>query len=486
MSSMDIEAERDYIFAPFDPAEIDRDNGDENWQPDEGDTNEKKRTPVKTSYVLAQPRASRGPGVHFCLRAGIHGQKDRGAFSIVVNGRYEDDKDYGKTIIYVGTGGHETPEDGGPQTSDQSFDHMMNKALLRSEHTRLPVRVVRGSELRSKYAPKKGFRYDGLYTVERAELKRGIRGFQICAFELRRLSGQNPIPRRNLSPAPARGDHSLESSQRPRDGHIPKRSRNIAGIGPVASGGARTPKALDKKASSLLVAHKGQSSHTSGPSRPDRPSASPGEIKIPMLRPPVSAGAAETPNPTRIRIIPRTRLHLQKRNHKKPPVGLSHPAVADMTVSSPNSRLNALNLEAATSSATVRALPSAPASALVLAAVPARTSVSVKEEDEMETTLSMIGTSGPQGSRDDPIVIDEEDSEIGTAVAKPSMGTPVATVQVASLLVSPRSTDSTRIPEETAVTEVDVGMAVSVQPDNCETMGEIPPVNDLMDVDVGN
>ena len=72
-----------------------------------------------------------------------------------------------------------------PQSSDQSFEHRDNKALLvcvslrhalaecnlvclqRSVETQNPVRVIRGFKLKSKYAPREGYRYDGLYTVEK-------------------------------------------------------------------------------------------------------------------------------------------------------------------------------------------------------------------------------------------------------------------------------------------------------------------------------
>jgi hypothetical protein len=32
------------------------------------------------------------------MEPGIHGDKDKGAFSIVVSGQYKDDKDYGDTM----------------------------------------------------------------------------------------------------------------------------------------------------------------------------------------------------------------------------------------------------------------------------------------------------------------------------------------------------------------------------------------------------
>ncbi|KAI0365482.1 hypothetical protein BV20DRAFT_954158, partial [Pilatotrama ljubarskyi] len=132
-------------------------------------------------------------GVHAGLRSGIHGQKDVGAFSIVMAGGYEDDIDYGDKIYFVGTGGQETVY-GGPQKCDQSFEHSMNQALLKSMETQQPVRVIRGWELRSAYAPKEGFRYDGLYRVKSAEMKKGRSGFQVCVFKLRRIRDQPALP----------------------------------------------------------------------------------------------------------------------------------------------------------------------------------------------------------------------------------------------------------------------------------------------------
>lgn len=37
----------------------------------------------------------------------------------------------------------------------------------RSVETQNPVRVIRGFKLKSQYAPREGYRYDGLYTVEK-------------------------------------------------------------------------------------------------------------------------------------------------------------------------------------------------------------------------------------------------------------------------------------------------------------------------------
>jgi hypothetical protein len=48
-------------------------------------------------------------GVHGQLEPGIHGIKEKGAFSIVVSGQYRDDKDYGDTILYTGSGVYSQP-----------------------------------------------------------------------------------------------------------------------------------------------------------------------------------------------------------------------------------------------------------------------------------------------------------------------------------------------------------------------------------------
>ncbi|KAI0761618.1 PUA-like domain-containing protein [Trametes elegans] len=123
-------------------------------------------------------------GVHAYLRAGIHGRQESGAFSIVMSGGYEDEEDFGERIIYIGTGGRERPENKGPQRWDQTMEHRMNKTMMKSIETRNPVRVVRGCGLRSPYAPDEGWRYDGLYTVQSASMKKGRSGFMVCAFEL--------------------------------------------------------------------------------------------------------------------------------------------------------------------------------------------------------------------------------------------------------------------------------------------------------------
>ncbi|THV02585.1 SRA-YDG [Dendrothele bispora CBS 962.96] len=137
--------------------------------------------------------------VHRQTRAGIHGNPKEGAFAIVLSDKYEDDVDQGNLICYTGTGGKkDVNDDHAPQVEDQSFSHPMNASLLKSMETGKPVRVVRGMSKYSKYAPSKGYRYDGLYKVVKASAKKGQSGYMICSFELERLPDQPSIPIRDL------------------------------------------------------------------------------------------------------------------------------------------------------------------------------------------------------------------------------------------------------------------------------------------------
>lgn len=43
--------------------------------------------------------------------------------------------------------------------------------MQKSCETKKPVRVIRGYKLHSEYAPAEGYRYDGLYTVEKVRVR---------------------------------------------------------------------------------------------------------------------------------------------------------------------------------------------------------------------------------------------------------------------------------------------------------------------------
>ncbi|KAJ7925819.1 PUA-like domain-containing protein [Mycena leptocephala] len=135
--------------------------------------------------------------------AGISGGS-QGAFSVALSGGYPDDVDWGYAFTYTGSGGRNLKGTKAnplnlrtaPQSSDQTFDNSFNKALKISSEKKKPVRVIRGYKLDSPYAPYEGYRYDGLYRVEKAWQEKGMDGFLVCKFAFKRLPGQPPLPRR--------------------------------------------------------------------------------------------------------------------------------------------------------------------------------------------------------------------------------------------------------------------------------------------------
>ncbi|KAF8316781.1 hypothetical protein DL93DRAFT_2056158, partial [Clavulina sp. PMI_390] len=140
--------------------------------------------------------------IHAPWVAGIYGDPQKGAYSIALSGGYADDVDLGEAFTYTGAGGRDLkgtkdkPKNlrTAPQSKDQSFDHHLNKCLKRSAETKRPIRVIRGFKLPSPYAPKEGYRYDGLYCVEKAWMDQGLEGFLVCKYAMKRLPGQPPLP----------------------------------------------------------------------------------------------------------------------------------------------------------------------------------------------------------------------------------------------------------------------------------------------------
>lgn len=139
--------------------------------------------------------------------AGISGNPHDGAWSVALSGGYPDDIDLGYAFTYTGCGGRDlkgtkqNPKNlrTAPQTSHQSFDNPLNAALKRSAETRNPVRVIRGYKLQSRYAPLTGYRYDGLYVVEKAWMAKGLtNGLMVCRYAFKRMDHQEPLPQRDL------------------------------------------------------------------------------------------------------------------------------------------------------------------------------------------------------------------------------------------------------------------------------------------------
>ncbi|KAJ3494621.1 hypothetical protein NMY22_g20046 [Coprinellus aureogranulatus] len=155
--------------------------------------------------------------IHAPWVGGISGGKD-GAYSVALSGGYDDDVDLGYAFTYTGSGGRDLkgtknkPKNlrTAPQSSDQTFENNFNKMLLRSSQTRKPVRVIRGYKLRSKYAPSEGYRYDGLYIVEKAWIERGLNrgGFKVCKYAFKRLPNQPPLTVKELDPSQNQVEYS--------------------------------------------------------------------------------------------------------------------------------------------------------------------------------------------------------------------------------------------------------------------------------------
>ncbi|TFK30471.1 hypothetical protein FA15DRAFT_9868 [Coprinopsis marcescibilis] len=160
--------------------------------------------------------------IHAPWVGGISGGKD-GAYSVALSGGYDDDVDLGYAFTYTGSGGRDlkgtknNPKNlrTAPQSSDQSFDNNFNRMLLRSSQTKKPVRVIRGYKLRSRYAPSEGYRYDGLYAVERAWMEKGLndKGYLVCKYAFKRLPNQPLIPVRGEVEANEAADEDANENE---------------------------------------------------------------------------------------------------------------------------------------------------------------------------------------------------------------------------------------------------------------------------------
>ncbi|XP_057380978.1 uncharacterized protein LOC130703563 [Daphnia carinata] len=132
--------------------------------------------------------------------AGIHGGPE-GAYSIALSGGYEDDVDLGDCFTYTGEGGRALSgtkaKPKNLRTAPQSKDQTLTKgnlALSLNIETRKPVRVIRGYKSNTEFSPEYGYRYDGLYSVEKYWLCVGKSGFKVYKFALRRCPDQAPPP----------------------------------------------------------------------------------------------------------------------------------------------------------------------------------------------------------------------------------------------------------------------------------------------------
>lgn len=141
-------------------------------------------------------QALRDAHIHRPTMAGIDGNKN-GAYCIVVSGGYVDDEDNGSEIIYTGQGGNDTATK--RQVADQEWTRGNAGLRFNQEHG-LPVRVVRGHKGDPPHAPAQGYRYDGLFLVEKAWTESGIDGFKICRFRLVEANELVPVADRTAEP----------------------------------------------------------------------------------------------------------------------------------------------------------------------------------------------------------------------------------------------------------------------------------------------
>ena len=120
-------------------------------------------------------------GVHRPIRAGVSGTATEGANSVILSGGYEDDEDYGHTIIYAGNGGRSYKT--GTQVADQQLDGKNLALAFNYEHD-LPVRLIRGANPKNPFSPSVGYRYDGLFRIASYWPALGESGFIVWYFRL--------------------------------------------------------------------------------------------------------------------------------------------------------------------------------------------------------------------------------------------------------------------------------------------------------------
>ncbi|KUJ08788.1 uncharacterized protein LY89DRAFT_629265 [Mollisia scopiformis] len=129
-------------------------------------------------------------GAHGSLEAGIHGETDKGAYAIVVSSNYYADQDSGEILEYCGTES---------QTAIPTrYTKMMQEAFALQQ----PIRVIRAAKKGSDYAPKMGYRYDGLYIITSEEVLDAER--YMTRFTLKRKEGQDPIRYQGVEARPTK------------------------------------------------------------------------------------------------------------------------------------------------------------------------------------------------------------------------------------------------------------------------------------------
>ncbi|KAF5741216.1 histone-lysine N-methyltransferase H3 lysine-9 specific SUVH4-like [Tripterygium wilfordii] len=109
------------------------------------------------------------------------------AVAIVMSGQYEDDVDNSNEIVYTGQGGNDLLN-----SKRQIKDQVLcrgNLALKNNMEQRVAVRVVRGHDYANGQS-RRVYTYCGLYMVENYWSEKGVSGFIIFKYRLRRMERQ--------------------------------------------------------------------------------------------------------------------------------------------------------------------------------------------------------------------------------------------------------------------------------------------------------
>ncbi|KAI3929714.1 hypothetical protein MKX01_025882 [Papaver californicum] len=118
------------------------------------------------------------------------------AVSIVISGQYEDDVDNADDVVYTGQGGNDL-KGSGQQSGNQKLLRG-NLALKHNVDNHVPVRVIRGHKSKHSLCGKV-YTYDGLYKVVNYWAEKGISGFTVYKFRLKRLEGQPPLTTKQVT-----------------------------------------------------------------------------------------------------------------------------------------------------------------------------------------------------------------------------------------------------------------------------------------------
>ncbi|NOY87643.1 MAG: HNH endonuclease [Deltaproteobacteria bacterium] len=141
---------------------------------------------VEEGRIFKDRKALHAANVHRGLMKGIA----PGGYSIVLSGGYVDDEDLGDTIIYTGEGGRDANT--GRQIADQQLTGG-NLNLANNFREGIPIRVNRGYQADSDYAPPKGYKYGGLYRIEACWHERGRDGFVVWRYRLVKITASDVL-----------------------------------------------------------------------------------------------------------------------------------------------------------------------------------------------------------------------------------------------------------------------------------------------------